>query len=114
MHYLKDGEIGDVKRMYIGGVGSLYRTARFSGQWEHGERNGVGLLTYTNGDTIHGNFLHGQPHGVHRYTFHSAAHKDKRGVLAARSRGARYDRGERVEWLDEKSPLMTLLSAFDR
>lgn len=112
MHYFKDGEIGDLKRMCIGGVGSMYRAIKYDGAWEEGERNGVGVLTYTNGDTIQGNFMHGQPHGVHLYTFHSTAKKDHRGVTVARKRGARYERGERVEWLDEKSPLMRMMALF--
>jgi hypothetical protein len=113
MYYFKEGEMGDLKRLCIGGVGCMYRALKYSGAWEHGERNGTGLLTYTNGDTIYGNFLHGQPHGVHLYTFHSSAKKDKRGVLVTKKRGARYERGERVEWLDQKSPQMKLLLALE-
>ena len=112
MLYFKEGELGDAKRLYIGGVGSLYRTFKYSGNWEHNERNGTGVLTYANGDTLQGNFLHGQPHGVLLYTFHSKAKKNGRGQLVARRRGARYERGERVEWLDDQSPLMKLLRAL--
>lgn len=112
MYYLKEGEIGDAKRMCIGGVGSLYRAMKYSGNWEHNERNGTGMLTYCNGDTLQGNFLHGQPHGVLLYTFHSTAKSNGRGKLIARTRGARFERGERIEWIDEKAPLMKMLEAI--
>lgn len=115
MHFLKDGEKGDVKRQCIGGMDSLYRAESYLGAWSHNERNGYGCLTYVNGDTIQGHFEHGQPHGVHVYTFHSTAKKDKKGnkgVLVARKRGARFVRGDRVEWIDEHSPIMKMVGVF--
>jgi hypothetical protein len=150
MHYLKEGELGDEQRLCVGGVGSLYRAASYRGAWVDDVRTGHGVLTYTNGDTLEGHFLHGQPHGVLLYTFHSTA--NSRAAAAAkkkknnnnssatattaaageatgtgtgagtgagggskgkpRTRGARFERGERVEWIDEHSPLMKMLNAF--
>ena len=32
-YYFKDGELGDPKRMYVDGVGSLYRMKEYNGTW---------------------------------------------------------------------------------
>lgn len=61
--YLKEGELGDSERMFIGGVDSLYRIAQYTGVWDKDSRTGVGEVVYTNGDKIRGPFLNGQPHG---------------------------------------------------
>jgi len=34
MYYIKEGEMGDSERFFIGGVGSLYRTMSYDGSWE--------------------------------------------------------------------------------
>ena len=34
MYYIKEGELGDSERLFIGGVGSLYRTMSYNGSWE--------------------------------------------------------------------------------
>lgn len=114
MYYFKDGELGDTKRQCIGGMGSMYRAASYSGAWVHNERTGFGTLTFVNGDTIQGQFEHGQPHGVHVYTFHSTAKKNKRGAVVTRRRGARYVRGDRVEWIDDSAPIMKMVAIFNK
>lgn len=113
MHYLRDGEIGDSARMFIGGTGSLYRTQHYKGGWVDDVRSGYGVLTYTNGDTIEGHFEHGVPHGVFLCVFHSKAKKNNRGITVTRRRGARYERGERVQWIDVNSNVMKMFGAFE-
>lgn len=43
--YLRDGETGDPERLFIGGVGSLYRFKTYSGDWEDNEKQGEGSST---------------------------------------------------------------------
>mmetsp|Transcript_25731 Transcript_25731/g.43349 ORF Transcript_25731/g.43349 Transcript_25731/m.43349 type:complete len:550 (-) Transcript_25731:116-1765(-) len=69
--YLREGEAGDAKRLFIGGVGSLYRFRLFDGMWQNDVREGHGVATYVNGDTIEGNFISGRAHGIVKYTFAS-------------------------------------------
>mmetsp|Transcript_28230 Transcript_28230/g.62535 ORF Transcript_28230/g.62535 Transcript_28230/m.62535 type:complete len:300 (-) Transcript_28230:97-996(-) len=113
MYYLKEGELGDLARQCISGVGSMYRAKGFAGTWEADQRNGHGVLTYTSGDTLTGHFLHGQPQGVAMYAFESTAKVDAKGKRQVRKRGARFERGYRVEWLDDKTAAMKLFRAFD-
>lgn len=87
--YLRSGELGDANRLFIGGVGSLYRMSSFTGTWDNGVRSGIGVMTYTCGDTLEGHFRQGQPHGVMVYRFASTG----------RTRLARYDQGSRLEWI---------------
>ena len=68
-HYLRDGEEGEVSRLYIGGIDSLYRMRSYHGSWVDGVREGVGVMTYINGDAIEGPFRKGQPHGKVLYRF---------------------------------------------
>jgi hypothetical protein len=114
MHFFKDGEKGDLQRQCIGGVGSAYRALSYRGNWEQNERNGYGTLTYVNGDTIEGHFEHGQPHGVHVYLFHSTAKKNRKGITVVKKRGARFVRGERIEWIDENSTIMKMVGIFQK
>lgn len=88
--FLRDGEIGDAKRLFIGGVDSLYRFKSYKGQYVNDERQGNGVAVYTNGDTLEGHFEKGQPHGTIVCTFYPSN----------RVRLAKYNRGQRVEWIE--------------
>jgi hypothetical protein len=46
--YLREGEAGDPKRLFIGGVGSLYRFRLFEGMWEEDVREGPGSKLVSN------------------------------------------------------------------
>jgi hypothetical protein len=67
----------------------MYRMHTFTGTWEDNTREGIGLMTYTCGDTLEGTFKNGQPHGVAVYRF----------AKSGRTRLGRYDSGTRVEWI---------------
>lgn len=90
--FLRDGEMGNNHRMYIGGVDSLYRFKCYKGQFQADERQGNGIATYTNGDSLEGHFEKGQAHGTIVCTF----------FLSGRVRVAKYFRGERTEWIEMK------------
>ena len=40
--------MGDAKRLFIGGNGSLYRIKSYEGQWEDDMQNGKGWLSSMN------------------------------------------------------------------
>jgi hypothetical protein len=88
--YLLEGEAGDPKRLFIGGIDSLYRFKQYHGEWVDDEKEGQGVATYVNGDSIEGNFTRGQPHGVLLYHFSNGS-----------ERYATYLRGQRVEWTSD-------------
>lgn len=90
-YYLRDGDAGDSQRLFIGGIGSLYRIQSYTGQWEGNVRHGFGEVTYVNGDKIEGVFCQGQPSGICQITFGATG----------RVRYARFERGLRVLWLDD-------------
>lgn len=90
--YLREGDMGDLDRQCIGGRGSMYRTKLYVGEWVGNVREGNGKLYYVNGDYIEGSFLWGQPHGIVKYHF----------VKKKRVRLARYVRGVREAWIEEK------------
>jgi len=90
--YLKYGEGGDEKRLFIGFNGSLYRIQEYSGMWEDGIRQGKGKITYINGDILEGSFVNGQPNGNVRVVF--AATKKKQW--------AEYRHGTRIQWLENE------------
>jgi len=48
-------------------------------------------MTYVNGDKIQANFVMGQPHGICQVTFGTTG----------KIRYARFERGKRLEWLDD-------------
>lgn len=54
------------------------------------EKEGEGVATYVNGDSIEGNFVRGQPHGVLLYRFANGKQKY-----------ATYVRGQRVDWTSD-------------
>ena len=56
-------------------------------------REGLGVMTYANGDTLEGMFRSGQPHGRMVYTFVSTG---------GRVRMAQYERGTRLHWIEVK------------
>jgi hypothetical protein len=68
----------------------LYRFQLYEGQWNHDEKEGQGIATYVNGDTIEGPFVKGQPHGILLYRFRNGKEKY-----------ATFVRGQRVEWTSE-------------
>ena len=94
-YYLRDGDIGDLKRHAIGGKDSMYRVKEYSGGWEENTRYGEGIITYVNGDKVEGTFVKGQPHGVCQYHFAGTDEKKPR------MRYAEYCRGERVKFMDQ-------------
>ena len=89
MYYLKHGEKGDPERLFIGGVGSLYRIESYQGTWVDNAKEGLGIMTYTNGDTLEGDFVAGQPEGRFMCMF-------KR---SGRTKFIKFERGYRVEWI---------------
>lgn len=91
-YFIKDGEMGDSNNLFIGGLGSLYRMKYYKGEYQHGVREGAGLLTYTNGDTIDGVFKNGHAHGTVLYTF----------ATTGKTRLAKYENSYRVEWISTK------------
>lgn len=100
--YLKEGEAGDPDNMYIGGVGSLYRTLTYDGEWFEGWREGHGKLVYVNGDSLEGNFHKGLAHGKIR----------ERNAAMNKTRKCKYIRGEREAWISEGPGRMSLLSGM--
>jgi hypothetical protein len=40
---MQEAELGDPRRLHIGGVGGLYRLFSYSGKWESGRRHGFGV-----------------------------------------------------------------------
>lgn len=75
--------------MFIGGLNSLYRMKSYKGEYIDDVREGNGIMTYTNGDTIDGSFVRGLPHGTMVYTFASTG----------KTRIAKYERGKRSNWV---------------
>lgn len=78
--------------MCIGGTDFLYRVKLYQGQYEDDFRQGPGIITYTNGDSLSGHFQRGQPHGTMVYTF----------AISKTTKIAKYVRGERAEWIELK------------
>ena len=37
-YYLRDGEAGDATRLFIGGIGSLYRVKFYDGEWQENQK----------------------------------------------------------------------------
>lgn len=90
--YLREGEAGDPERLWIGGVGSLYRIGQYSGEWWEDHKHGTGKCTYVNGDSIEGTFRMGRAEGIVKYTFASG-----------KVRQAMYHAGRRVNWAKEST-----------
>ena len=84
--------MGDSNNLFIGGIGSLYRMKFYKGEYQNGVREGSGVLTYTNGDTIDGNFKNGHAHGTMLYTF----------AATGKTRLAKYENGYRIDWIEIK------------
>ncbi|CAM9371998.1 unnamed protein product, partial [Hapterophycus canaliculatus] len=85
-------ELGDPRRMYIGGVGGLYRVFKYSGLWSEGVRQGLGVAEYANEDRVIGNFVGTQLHGYGVYSFKAAG----------TARAAFWRMGTRERWVDEE------------
>ena len=112
-YYFKEGEMGDHQRLFIGGVGSLYRVREYIGTWEDGIREGNGKIIYTNGVELEGNFKNGQPDGTMVYTFysnndismpstsHTQIPSSSAGRKKTRTRVAVYENGYLKEWKKE-------------
>ena len=90
--FIKDGELGDAHNMFIGGVDSLYRIKSYKGEFVDDVREGNGVITYTNGDSIEGYFHHGLAHGTMVYTF----------AKDASTKVAQYRNGYRIKWVEVK------------
>jgi hypothetical protein len=61
----------------------------YKGEYIDDVRHGNGIMTYTNGDTLDGNFRYGLPHGTMVYTF----------AASGKTRIAKYLNGYRSEWV---------------
>ena len=93
---------------------SMYRIKIYTGNWVENVREGQGILTYVNGNTVEGTFCWGQPHGVCVVTFVTPISKSiepqsttttndsgaKSPTARSRIRHAEYCRGDRIRWLD--------------
>lgn len=64
----------------------------FSGTWDNNTRTGVGVMTYTCGDTVEGHFQDGHPHGVMVYKF----------FATGKTKLAKYEHGTRLNWINIK------------
>ena len=42
--YVREGDMGDPRRLFIGGVHSLYRVQAYSGAWEDDKQQGQGTV----------------------------------------------------------------------
>ncbi|CAN0463347.1 unnamed protein product [Ectocarpus sp. 12 AP-2014] len=87
-------ERGDPRRMFIGGVGGLYRVSTYSGQWSEGVRqaSGLGVADYTNKDRLIGNFVGTQLDGYGVYSFGASGN----------ARAAFWRMGNRERWVEDK------------
>lgn len=92
MIFLRDSESGDPDRQWMGRNGSLYRLKKYKGEYKDDVRQGNGIATYTNGDSLEGHFENNQPHGIIVCTF----------ARSGRVRLSRYNRGIREEWIEIK------------
>ena len=81
--------------MHVGGNNSLYRAARYVGEWKEKLKHGVGELFYLDGSSLEGDFAKGHAHGniVKRYP------EPKDGSRRVQRVGV-FVRGECVEWLE--------------
>ncbi|EQC42693.1 hypothetical protein SDRG_00420 [Saprolegnia diclina VS20] len=85
-------EMGDDRRQHIGGNDALYRMLKYTGAYCDDVRHGRGMLYFTNGDGIDGDFVCGHVHGAAEYVFASG-----------RRRRGRWEHGHRVAWADAES-----------
>ncbi|CAM9288247.1 unnamed protein product, partial [Ascophyllum nodosum] len=85
-------EQGDPRRMFIGGVGGLYRILKYYGQWSDGVREGVGLAEYANRDRLVGNFVNSHLNGFGVYIFGTSG----------RARAGFWRMGTRERWVEDE------------
>ncbi|CAM9181885.1 unnamed protein product [Chrysoparadoxa australica] len=83
-------ERGDPQRMFIGGIGSLYRFYQHCGRWKHGKKEGFGVGEYANGDRVIGNYKDGLPEDICLHVFGTNL----------KLVPARWSRGRRESWLE--------------
>ncbi|CAM9399332.1 unnamed protein product, partial [Discosporangium mesarthrocarpum] len=100
-----ESERGDPRRMHIGGIGGLYRVYRYSGQWVEGQRQGLGVAEYANGDRLIGVFVRTHIHGYGLYVFGDS--------LKIRQEAGHWVMGQRERWvpLEEAGSSSNMLSA---
>ncbi len=72
----------------------MYRFKKYKGSFVNNIREGHGIATYTNDDTIEGNFKAGQPHGVMVISFVPKPEEEH-----GRVRLAKYEHGTRIDWI---------------
>ncbi|OQS04793.1 radial spoke protein 1 [Thraustotheca clavata] len=89
--YIPLAERGNEKRNFISGKDALYRMDKYIGQFENDIRHGHGILYYSNGESIEGNFVNGHIDGVAIYTY-----------TTKKTRQGRWYRGTRMAWEDEE------------
>ena len=121
--YVREGDMGDPKRLFIGGVHSLYRVQAYSGAWEDDQQQGqgtsvlldampdipallvvsvtVGEATLFNNDKILGTFKKGLPDDIVLYKWAASPE--------FRERYVRYHLGQRVEWKHENTQTLRKL-----
>ena len=101
--YLRIGDAGDPDRQCIGGRGSMYRFKFYEGEWQENVREGHGVATFVNDDTLTGEFRHGQPHGIIEVLFHHSN----------RMRFALYERGTRKERIKNAKAMQKARKALE-
>ena len=99
--YLRDGDTGDLDRYCVGGRGSTYRYKCYDGNWVDDTKSGFGQLYFVNSDSLTGNFVQGQPHGLMKVIFSAKG----------RVRYANYERGTRLSWVKKSAALGKVTSA---
>lgn len=124
--YVREGDMGDPQRLFIGGVQSLYRVQTHSGSWEDDRREGpgvnaniiicdimkvmlislcvydtIGEATLFNNDKILGTFKSGIPDNLVLYKWGASKEFRERYVM--------YKLGQRVEWKHENTQTLRKL-----
>jgi hypothetical protein len=99
--YVREGDMGDPLRLFIGGMHSLYRTQAYSGRWADDTKDGQGEATLFNNDKIIGTFKAGHPDDLVLYKW--AASKE------FRERYAMWRLGQHVEWKHENTQTLRKL-----
>ena len=93
---IADGERGDPRRHFMGGVDALYRPVQYSGEWADGVRAGQGVLEYANGLRMCGDLDEGRFDGTVKVVWPDPPQS---GGKSEGERLALFRRGARVAWL---------------
>ena len=91
---------GDKKRFHYGGVGACYRYFSYEGNWDMNIKSGWGIISYSNGDTISGQFTNGHIHGRATYSYNSPSFdSNPEPVGDGKKRIGIWERGIRKKWI---------------